>query len=73
MSVVSSWKLLTSTTCTVSACDFSTWNRPVAETCPSCGWVGMEKKFSKTEGESRTCLKCHHKIVVMDAEEAAAT
>ena len=55
------------------ACDFSTWNRPVVETCPSCGWVGMEKKFSKTEGESRTCLKCHHKIVVMDAEEAAAT
>jgi len=55
------------------ACDFSTWNRPVAETCPSCGWVGMEKKFSKTEGESRTCLKCQHKVVVMDAEEAAAT
>ncbi len=55
------------------ACDFSTWNRPVAETCPSCGWVGMEKKVSKAEGETRTCLKCQHKIVVMDAEEAAAT
>ena len=55
------------------ACDFSTWNRPVVETCPNCGWVGMEKKFSKAEGETRTCLKCQHKIVVMDAEEAAAT
>ncbi len=55
------------------ACDFSTWNRPVPETCPSCGWVGMEKKVSKAEGETRTCLKCQHRIVVMDAEEAAAT
>jgi len=55
------------------ACDFSTWNRPVAETCPSCGWVGMEKKISKADGETRTCLKCQHRIVVMDPEEAAAT
>jgi DNA topoisomerase-1 len=55
------------------ACDFSTWNRPVPETCPSCGWVGMEKKVSKADGETRTCLKCQHKIVVMDAEEATAT
>jgi len=55
------------------ACDFSTWNRPVVETCPNCGWVGMEKKVSKADGETRTCLKCQHRIVVMDAEEAAAT
>ncbi len=55
------------------ACDFSTWNRPVVETCPSCGWVGMEKKISKAEGETRTCLKCQHRVVVMDVEEAAAT
>lgn len=55
------------------ACDFSTWNRPVVETCPSCGWVGMEKKISKADGESRTCLKCQHKIVVLEPEEAAST
>jgi DNA topoisomerase I len=55
------------------ACDFSTWNRPVPETCPSCGWVGMEKKISKAEGETLTCLRCRHRVVVMDAEEAAAT
>jgi DNA topoisomerase I len=55
------------------ACDFSTWNRPVPDTCPSCGWVGMEKKINKADGETRTCLKCQHRIVVMDAEEAAAT
>ncbi|MDH5282524.1 MAG: type I DNA topoisomerase [Gemmatimonadota bacterium] len=54
-------------------CEFSTWNRPVPDTCPSCGWVGMEKKFSKARGETRTCLKCQHEIVVLEAEEAAAT
>ncbi|HET7423729.1 MAG TPA: type I DNA topoisomerase, partial [Gemmatimonadales bacterium] len=45
------------------ACDFSTWNKPVPDTCPNCGFVGMEKKVSKAEGETRTCLKCKHKIV----------
>ncbi|HYC33382.1 MAG TPA: type I DNA topoisomerase, partial [Gemmatimonadales bacterium] len=53
------------------ACDFSTWNRPVPETCPSCGWVGMEKKMSKAEGESRTCMKCGHKIILAEPEEVA--
>jgi DNA topoisomerase I len=53
------------------ACDFSTWNRPVPETCPACGWLGMEKKISKAEGESRTCLKCGHRVVVAEPEEVA--
>ena len=53
------------------ACDFSTWNRPVQETCPNCGWLGMEKKISKAEGESRTCLKCGHRLVVAEPEEVA--
>jgi DNA topoisomerase I len=52
-------------------CDFSTWNRPVPETCPACGWLGMEKKISKAEGESRTCLKCRHRIVIAEPEEVA--
>jgi DNA topoisomerase-1 len=53
------------------ACDFSTWNRPVPDTCPNCGWVGMEKKMNKAEGESRTCLKCGHKLIVAEPEEVA--
>jgi DNA topoisomerase-1 len=39
-------------------CDFSTWNKPVPVTCPSCGYLGMEVKQSKTLGASRKCLKC---------------
>ena len=53
------------------ACDFSTWNRPVPDTCPECGWVGMEKKVNKAEGETRTCLKCGHKLVLAEPEEVA--
>jgi DNA topoisomerase-1 len=53
------------------ACDFSTWNKPVPDTCPECGWVGMEKKVSKTEGETRVCLKCGHKLVLAEPEEVA--
>ncbi len=55
------------------ACDFSTWNRPVPDTCAKCGWVGMEKRFTKADGETRTCLKCQHRIVVLEPEEAQAT
>jgi DNA topoisomerase I len=53
------------------ACDFSTWNKPVPDTCPECGWIGMEKKMSKAEGETRTCLKCGHKLVLAEPEEVA--
>ena len=51
-------------------CDFSTWNRPVPETCPACTWVGMEKKVTKAHGESLTCMKCGHKVE-SEAEESA--
>ncbi len=53
------------------ACDFSTWNRPVPDTCPECGWIGMEKKVSKAEGETRICLKCGNKLVLAEPEEVA--
>jgi DNA topoisomerase-1 len=53
------------------ACDFSTWNKPVAETCPECGWVGMEQKKTRADGETRTCMKCGNRIIVTEPEEAA--
>ncbi|MEO8225908.1 MAG: type I DNA topoisomerase [Gemmatimonadota bacterium] len=53
------------------ACDFSTWNMPVPETCPECKWVGMEKRKNKTEGETRICLKCGNKVLVAEPEEVA--
>jgi DNA topoisomerase I len=45
-------------------CDFSVWNKPVAVNCPSCGYLGMEHKQTKTMGASRKCLKCGHEMTV---------
>ncbi len=53
------------------ACDFVAWNKLLVEPCPACGYVGRERKISKAEGDVRTCLKCGHKEVVAEPEEAA--
>lgn len=50
-------------------CDFSTWYRPVPETCPSCGTVGAESRSTKARGDYLRCLKCHNEFV---QEEAGA-
>jgi DNA topoisomerase-1 len=39
-------------------CDFVCWDKPVAEICPECGYLGAEMKRNKTRGEYRRCLKC---------------
>jgi len=44
--------------CSNDTCDFVAWNKPVAETCPECGYVGAEMKFTKARGDFRKCLKC---------------
>jgi DNA topoisomerase-1 len=55
------------------ACDFVVWDKPVAEVCPECGYVGAEMKSNKTRGSFRKCLKCQNEwdVVVPDEEEAA--
>ncbi len=53
-------------------CDYSTWNRPVAVACPSCGFVGMEQRQSKTLGASRKCLKCGHEVPLEDPAPTAS-
>lgn len=44
--------------CSNENCDFVVWNKPVAETCPECAYVGAEMKFTKARGNFRKCLKC---------------
>jgi DNA topoisomerase-1 len=46
------------------SCDFSTWYRPVPDTCPSCAYVGAETRATKARGEYRRCLKCEHEFAV---------
>jgi DNA topoisomerase-1 len=44
--------------CSNETCDFVAWNKPVAEICPECGYLGAEMKFTKARGDFRKCLKC---------------
>jgi DNA topoisomerase-1 len=53
------------------ACDFVAWNKLLVEPCPSCGFIGRERKVTKADGDVRTCLKCGHKEVAAEPEEAA--
>jgi DNA topoisomerase-1 len=53
------------------ACDFVAWNKLLVEPCPACGFIGRERKVTKADGDVRTCLKCGHKEVAAEPEEAA--
>jgi DNA topoisomerase-1 len=55
-------------------CDFVCWDKPVAETCPECAYLGAEAKSNKTRGEYRRCLKCGNEWDVLkeETEEAVA-
>jgi DNA topoisomerase-1 len=53
-------------------CDFVVWDKPVAEVCPECGYVGAEMKFTKTRGDYRRCIKCANEWDVAPTPEAVA-
>jgi DNA topoisomerase-1 len=53
-------------------CDFSTWYRPVPDTCPSCGNIGAESRSTKTRGDYRRCLKCEDEFTPEEAGAAAS-
>jgi DNA topoisomerase-1 len=57
--------------CSNETCDFVAWNKPVAESCPDCGYVGAEMKFTKARGDFRKCLKCGNEWDVAPAPEPA--
>jgi len=52
-------------------CDFVCWDKPVAEACPECGYVGAEAKSNKTRGSYRKCLKCGKEWGVAEPADAA--
>src|SRR3954470_22068381 len=55
--------------CSNDDCDFVIWNKPVAEKCPECGYLGAEMKFTKARGDFRKCLKCGNEWDVPAAPE----
>ncbi|MBA3919368.1 MAG: type I DNA topoisomerase [Gemmatimonas sp.] len=52
-------------------CDFVVWDKPVADTCPECNYVGAEAKSNKTRGAFRKCIKCGNEWDVPSPEDAA--
>ncbi len=36
-------------------CDFTLWNRPIAETCPECGAPFLVEKITKRHGRQLIC------------------
>jgi len=48
------------------------WDKPVAEVCPECGYVGAESKFTNTSGEYRRFIKCANEWDVAPARETEA-
>jgi DNA topoisomerase-1 len=36
-------------------CDYATWNEPVAEPCPNCGWPILTLKTTKRKGTEKVC------------------
>ncbi|MBY0492537.1 MAG: type I DNA topoisomerase [Gemmatimonadaceae bacterium] len=51
-------------------CDFVVWDKPVADTCPDCGYIGAEAKSNKTRGNFRKCIKCGNEWDVPTPEDA---
>jgi DNA topoisomerase-1 len=58
--------------CSNESCDFVIWNKPVAEKCPECGFIGAEMKSTKSRGDFRKCLKCGNEWDVPSSSEEAA-
>ena len=40
---------------TYPKCKYATWNPPVAETCPQCGWPVLTIKITKRRGTEKVC------------------
>jgi hypothetical protein len=42
------------------------------EPCPECQYVGVEKRYTKSRGEYRKCVKCGHEYDVDGGVSAGA-
>ncbi len=56
---------------TYPKCDYATWNEPLAEPCPQCGWPILTIKTTKRKGAEKVCPQkdCSYAEPVDAAEE----
>lgn len=49
-------------------CKYATWNEPINEPCPKCGWPIMTIKVTKKYGPEKVCpqKECGHKIATTE-------
>jgi DNA topoisomerase-1 len=54
-------------------CDFTLWNKPILEPCPTCGWTFLTEKITKRHGRQLLCANeaCDY-VRSAELEEAAA-
>ncbi len=55
---------------TYPKCKYATWNPPVAEPCPKCGWPILTLKTTKRRGTEKVCpqKECGYSEVVIPPE-----
>jgi len=46
------------------SCNFATWDRPVDQPCPACGYPIMVRKETKRKGIFNRCPKCKTEFIV---------
>lgn len=58
---------------TYPKCNYATWNPPIAEKCPNCGWPVMTLKTTKRRGEEKVCpqKECGYSEPVTPSEVTA--
>lgn len=58
---------------TYPACDYATWDAPVAERCPACGWSILTIKNTKRRGMQKVCpqKECRY-AVPCESDSASA-
>ncbi|MBI4535212.1 MAG: topoisomerase DNA-binding C4 zinc finger domain-containing protein, partial [Ignavibacteriae bacterium] len=53
-------------------CDFASWDRPVDQTCDTCGNSYLVQKFTQTRGEYLVCPSCKAEVAKEEVGEQAS-
>lgn len=57
---------------TYPKCNYATWNPPIAEPCPKCGWKILTIKTTKRRGTEKVCpqKECDYSVPVESTESS---
>lgn len=53
-------------------CKYATWNEPITEKCPKCGWPILTLKTTKRKGKEKVCpqKECGYAVSMHDEEDS---